>query len=182
MARDDGGPGTGPEEALPEVNLGREPGLGVLAMLLKAFCAVILAGLALLTCTDVIGRYFFGHPVAGASELTQFGMGLLIFGALPLVTARREHVSIDLLHLLAGNRVAGLQRLVMALTSLAGLVLMSWQLWIRAGRFAQWGDGSIYLGVPLAPFAYFMSVMSALAALAIVLQGLSALVGRHGHD
>jgi TRAP-type transport system small permease protein len=157
------------DDDAPAKVLGSEPGLGVAAVVLKVFIAVVLFALMVLTCVDVVGRYVFTAPVPGASELTQFGMGLLIFGALPLVTVRREHVSIELLGLVAGDWSKGVQAAVMEATSLIALGLMSWQLWMRGLGLMRYSDSSIYLGLPLAPVAFFMSVMSGLAAAALLI-------------
>ncbi|WP_157982191.1 TRAP transporter small permease [Oceanicella sp. SM1341] len=167
------------DDGLAPVHLGAEPGLGPVAIVLKLFVALVVLFLAVLTCVDVTGRYFFNSPVAGASELTQFGMGLLIFGGLPLVTARREHVSIDLLDIIVGVKAQTLQSVVMLITSLAGLGLMAWQLWVKGNALARYSDTSIFLGVPLAPFAWFMSVMAGLAVIALLVQIVLRLGGRN---
>lgn len=157
-------------EALPDFPGGPEPGLGPVAVVLKVFVALVLFALMGLTCVDVVGRYVFTAPVPGASELTEFGMGLLIFGALPIVTARDDHVTIGLLAMVGGDRLARLQRAVVVATSLLALAIMTWRLWVRGAELARYADTSIYLGIPIAPFAWFMSVMSGLAALALLVQ------------
>jgi TRAP-type C4-dicarboxylate transport system permease small subunit len=144
--------------------------LGRLELLLSLFVAIVLFALMVLRCLDVIGRYGFNAPVPGTSELTALGLCLLIFGALPVVTAHSEHVSVGLLEVIVGHRSRRLERLVLLATSLVALVLMSWRLWVKAGELASYGDGTSYLNVPLAPFAYFMSLMSALAAIVVGLQ------------
>ena len=63
------------------------PALGLIAAT-ELFC------LMLLTCVDVIGRYFFSSPVAGGFEITEMLLAGLIFSALPLVTLRGEHVTV----------------------------------------------------------------------------------------
>lgn len=151
--------------------------LGRLEMLLNAFVALVLFALMVLRCVDVVGRYAFSAPVPGASELTGLGLTLLIFGALPLVTAHSEHVSVSLLELIAGQRSKKLERVVLLVTSLLALSLMAWRLWDKAGTLASYGDGTSYLNVPLAPFAYFMSVMTALSVIVIALQ-IAAIVRR----
>lgn len=148
--------------------------LGRLEILLNLFVALVLFTLMVLRCIDVIGRYGFNAPVPGTSELTALGLSLLIFGALPVVTAHSEHVSVGLLEVIAGNRSRLLERAMLLATSLAALTLMSWRLWVKAGELAAYGDGTSYLNVPLAPFAYFMSLMSALAAIIVVLQIVAA--------
>ena len=41
--------------------------------------------MVLLTCVDVVGRYFLNRPLTGAFELTEHAMGALVFSSLPLV-------------------------------------------------------------------------------------------------
>lgn len=148
--------------------------LGRLETALSVFVALVLFALMVLRCVDVVGRYGFNAPVPGASELTGLGLCLLIFGALPIVTAHSEHVSVGLLEVLAGHRSRGLERVVLLATSLLALMLMAWRLWIKAGEAAGYGDFTSYLNVPLAPFTYFMSAMSALAVIVVALQIVAA--------
>ncbi|HEY1226319.1 MAG TPA: TRAP transporter small permease subunit [Ramlibacter sp.] len=60
----------------------------------------LLAGLALfaimaLTFFDVLGRKFASNSIPGSLELTELLMVVVIFGALPLVSERGEHVEFD---------------------------------------------------------------------------------------
>jgi len=64
---------------------------------LEALAAGLVTGLILVTCVDVVGRYLFNHPFAGAYELTQVLLGALVFVALPLTTGKGGHVEVDLL-------------------------------------------------------------------------------------
>lgn len=49
-----------------------------------------------LTFVDVLGRRLFNTPVFGATDITEHLMAVIIFAGLPLLTARRGHLSIDL--------------------------------------------------------------------------------------
>lgn len=147
--------------------------LGPLELLLSLFAAVILFALMVLRCVDVVGRYAFNAPVPGAAELTGLGLALLIFATLPIITAYREHVSVGLLELVGGRfsrYTRRLERAVLLATSLAALALMAWRLWVKGSELASYGDGTSYLNIPVAPFAYFMSVMTALAVVVVALQ------------
>lgn len=144
--------------------------LGRGELLLSLFVALVLFALMVLRCVDVVGRYAFNAPVPGASELTGLGLCLLIFGALPIITAHKEHVTVDLLGMLLGPRSRVIERPVLLTVSLVALALMAWRLWVKAGALAAYGDGTSYLNVPLAPFAYFMSVMTVLAVVVVALQ------------
>ncbi|WP_162906810.1 TRAP transporter small permease [Algihabitans albus] len=149
-------------------NLLQRPAVRLSGRVLSVFVAVILFGLMLLTCVDVIGRYLFNAPVQGASELIQFGMGLVVFGALPLVGASGSHIVVGLLELVAGRAVQLLQRLVMTVTSVIALAVMGWRLYLTGVDLASYGDSSSFLRIPLAPMAYFMAAMALVAALAAV--------------
>ncbi len=153
--------------------------LGLLEMALGLFVAVVLFLLMALRCLDVIGRYLFNAPVPGASELTGLGLALLIFGALPIVTARSEHVTVSLLEMIIGERSRAIERVFLLASSLVVLAIMAWRLWVRAGTLAAYSDSTSYLRIPLAPFAYFMSAMAAIATVVVVLQILGSLRKDH---
>ena len=144
--------------------------LGPLELLLNVFVAIVLFALMVLRCVDVVGRYGFNAPVPGASELTGLGLALLIFGALPIITAHREHVAVGLLEMVAGRFTRAVEQTFLLSSSLVALALMAWRLWDKAGTLASYGDGTSYLNVPLAPFCYFMSVMTAIAVVVVALQ------------
>ena len=145
--------------------------LGRLEMFLSLFVALVLFTLMVLRCVDVVGRYVFNAPVPGTSELTGLGLALVIFAALPIITAHSEHVSVGLLEMVAGRRhTQRIERVTLLATSLVALSLMAWRLWDKAQALASYGDFTSYLNVPVAPFAYFMSVMTALAVAVVGLQ------------
>ena len=66
-------------------------------LFLEGLAASLVAGLILVTCIDVVGRYFFNAPLGGAFELTQVLLAALVFVALPLTTYHGGHVEVDLL-------------------------------------------------------------------------------------
>ena len=57
---------------------------------------LMLSAMVALTFTDVVGRRLFNTPVFGANDITEHLMALIVFAGLPLLTARRGHLSIDL--------------------------------------------------------------------------------------
>ena len=58
----------------------------VIVPVLGHFAALVLFCLMVLTCIDVVGRYFFSMPVTGGFEMTEILLASLIFAGLPLVT------------------------------------------------------------------------------------------------
>ena len=57
--------------------------------------AVALFAIMALTFFDVGGRKLLGNSIPGSLELTELLMVVVIFGALPLVSQRGEHVTFD---------------------------------------------------------------------------------------
>lgn len=58
--------------------------------------ALVLAFISVAYCCEVISRYFFNAPTVWASPLVSYGLCLTIFLALPDMTRRGMHVSVDL--------------------------------------------------------------------------------------
>ncbi len=133
-------------------------------------CCGLLAAAALfaimwLTLVDVTGRKFFNHSVPGGLELTEMLMVMVIFGALPLVSRRGEHVVFDSLDKLVPERLKSLQQRLVH-TICAGLFgLLAWLLTTRAERFAEYSEVTVHLQWPMAPVAWVMAALLALTAL-----------------
>jgi TRAP-type C4-dicarboxylate transport system permease small subunit len=137
--------------------------------LLDAVAGAIALGLMAMTVVDVAGRYLLNAPLAGAYELTQYGLALLIFAALPQVTAAGEHVSVDLFEKAMPAWARRALAVLWAVVIAAALLFLAWRLTFLAERLARYGDSTPTLKVPLAPLAWIMAgsaVLSGLLALA----------------
>jgi TRAP-type C4-dicarboxylate transport system permease small subunit len=118
-----------------------------------------------LTFFDVVGRYLLNRPIRGDVELTELGLLVLIFAGLPLVSHADEHVTMDFIDKLLGQRqLAALERFVNALCA-AAMLFLAWLIWLQAAKIAEKGDYTDTLRVVYAPFVYFMAVMTALTGL-----------------
>lgn len=139
--------------------------LAAATRLLQLVAALLLLVMMTVTFVDVIGRYVFNSPLPGAFELTEVLLALVVFVGLPIVTARREHVTVDLVTgRLPGAVRRGFARL--ALTVTAGVLgLLSWRLALLARDFSSYGDATVYLGIPLGPVALVMAVLTGISAL-----------------
>jgi TRAP-type C4-dicarboxylate transport system permease small subunit len=129
------------------------------------FAATVLFLMMTITAVDVVGRYFFNKPLAGGFEITEIGLALLIYCALPLVSARREHIVIDTFDVFMSQAVKKfLNRLadVICFMALSGV---GYILYRRAVRVAEYGDTTNVLQLPLAPVVYTMSCMIVIAGL-----------------
>lgn len=131
--------------------------------LLETACG-ILAGLALfaimiLTFLDVSGRKMLDHSITGSLELTELLMVVVIFGALPLVSERGEHVVFDSLDALLPNAVKKIQRGLVHLLCAAALISLAWLMWKTGDDFLASGETTAQLKILKAPFIYGMGLL-----------------------
>jgi TRAP-type C4-dicarboxylate transport system permease small subunit len=127
--------------------------------------SIILFLMMLLTFVDVVARYLFNFPLRGGFEVTELMLLVLIFAGLPLVSHSDEHVTMDFIDRMlpdAGRRF--LVRLVHAVCA-AVMFFLTWQVWIKAGKIAGYGDTTDVLKITVGPFVYFMAAMILLTAL-----------------
>ncbi|HEY6240309.1 MAG TPA: TRAP transporter small permease [Burkholderiales bacterium] len=137
------------------------PALGYLA-------AALMFATMLLTCVDVVGRYFFNKPVTGGFELTEMLLAALIFAGLPLVTLRGDHITVDLLDPVTPDWLFRIQHVLASLIGAACTGYLSWRLWLRAEALGRAGEITSELHIKLSWLTYSMSFLMALTAAALV--------------
>jgi len=131
-------------------------------LVLGVIASLILAGLALLTFADVLFRNA-GSAIRGTVEVTELLMGALIFVSLPLVGLRDGHVAVELTQRFLRGVVGRIVALFTRLLSAAVLLVIGWQLWVRADRLSTANDLTATLQIPKAPLAYFMATLCIVA-------------------
>ncbi len=139
--------------------------------------AADLAAMMVLTFFDVSGRKLFTHPIYGAYEVTEFMMGVLIFCALPLVTAREGHVTIDIMDHFVPRGAMRAQRIAVSLISAVALGIMAWRLWILSLSHMHTNEVTMTLHIPHGPFTLGFALMAALASIAAFAVALDYLRG-----
>ena len=133
--------------------------------ILVAGTAASLFAMMAFTFADVVLRYLFARPVRGGLEVVELLMVAMIFSALPLVSRRDEHVTIDTIEQHFPDAVKAALRRVMHAIAAAGLGGAGWLMYRKAATLAEFGDRTQLLGVPIAPFVYFMAALLAVTAL-----------------
>lgn len=157
--------------ALPAARAGIDWWLRPLAL---AGC-VLLFGTMMVTCVDVVGRYFLNAPLPGGFELTEVMMAALIFLGMPLVTAKDEHIKVDILDFFVSARIRRLQVAFGCAVSGAVSALLALTMWNKAGQVASYADRTEVLHIPLTPVAYLMFAMMVLVAAIFCVQFVRAL-------
>ncbi|HSV45878.1 MAG TPA: TRAP transporter small permease [Ramlibacter sp.] len=131
--------------------------------LLELLCG-LLSGAALfaimaLTFFDVLGRKFLENSIPGSLELTELLMVVVIFGALPLVSERGEHVEFDSLDPYLPAWLRRAQAVLVHLLCAVVLMGLGWLMWGTAGQFAESGETTAQLKILKAPFIYGMGLL-----------------------
>jgi len=140
-----------------------------LKKILELLCGT-LSGLALfaimvLTFLDVSGRKMLSHSITGSLELTELLMVVVIFGALPLVSLKGEHVVFDSLDAVLPSLVKKIQQALVHLTCAALLFGLAYLLWQTGGEFAATGETTAQLKITKSPFIQGMGVLCGLSGL-----------------
>lgn len=137
--------------------------------LLEAICGVLSAAglfaIMALTFFDVGGRKLFDNSIPGSLEVTELLMVVVIFGALPLVSLRGEHVLFDSMDSYLPPAVLKLQKAAINLLVAVALLALGWLMWKTGGQFSVNGETTAQLKVPKAPFIYGMAVLCAVSGL-----------------
>lgn len=137
-------------------------------MSLMERCAALLVALGgiglmismFLGVGDVVGTLFH-NPLAGAQEVTESTMILIVFGGLAYAQIRRRHIRVELFYMKAGPRLRSAMDIIAALSAIVYFALMVWQGWNEA--VYSWEIREATFGLvrfPLYP-ARFMLVMGA---------------------
>ena len=146
----------------------------ILQTIQRAIGAVLVVSLSLmvaLTFVDVLGRRLFNTPVFGANDITEHLMAVIVFAGLPLLTARRGHLSIDLFD--AWLLRPGLRWWHKAVDVLIAAVLglIAWQYFLSIEEARAISEVSPALTIPRAWMYAFMSAASAIGAVAALFVG-----------
>lgn len=132
--------------------------------------SILLFGMMALTFADVVARYLLNWPIRGGFEITELALLVLIFAGLPLVSHADEHVTMDFIDRILPPRLGDAWQRVVHAACAAILLFLAWQIWIKAGRIAEYGDTTDVLRITIGPFVYFMAAMIALTGLMHVLK------------
>ncbi|MBX3653982.1 MAG: TRAP transporter small permease [Ramlibacter sp.] len=112
-----------------------------------------------LTFLDVGGRKLLSHSITGSLEMTELLMVVVIFGALPLVSLRGEHVLFDSLDSHLPPWLLRAQKLVVDGICAVALLALAVLMWNTGNQFLASGETTAQLLILKAPFIYGMSVL-----------------------
>lgn len=148
--------------------------LEVIVKVLEVFSSIVLAVMMLLTFVDVVGRYLFGAPIFGASEMISTMLALVIFAGLGIANARDKHIVVALFDTQVRALSPRVYDIAVQGLSLVVMCLIVFVLFDAASHAAEVNSRTIVLEWSL---AWIFGIVAALAALSVVCQILGHLTG-----
>ena len=144
-----------------------------LAALPLAIASVVLFFLMVMTFLDVFLRSAFNDPIGSAPELTRMSVAIIVFTALPVLSGRGGHITVDLLDPLYTRW--GIMRLWEGLMSV-GCGIMLWWPAFRvvdlAERSRSYGDLTEFLQIPTFYIGWLIALLTFATMIVLILRGL----------
>ncbi len=126
--------------------------------------AVLVFAMMVLTFVDVLGRQTIDRPVPAGFEVTELMMAFTVYLGLPLVCARREHITIGLLDRLFKGSLKRAQHFVLNLLMGGLSVVWAREVWIQGDSLAAANELMMFLQIQTSTFVYAMALLTIVAA------------------
>ena len=134
-----------------------------------------LAVLALVTVTDVVGRYVFNRPLLGALELSELMMVFLAFGCFAHTDLQNGHVDVDVLVARFSPRGRAACETFAAILGAGLWGLIAWRTAMQAQKVRVVNEVTSNLSLPAHPFIWVAAIGSGAFALVLVIRAARAL-------
>lgn len=145
-------------------------GIERLALVVLLFGGAGMLASTFLGVADVVGTQMLGSPVAGARELTESTMVLIVFGALTYAQIKRSHIRVEIVYLAVGPRGKAAMDVLACVCAIIFFSLMLWQGYDEAMFSMQIGEATVGLiRFPLYPARWILVAGTALMILRLVL-------------
>lgn len=151
-------------------------GLDRISDALAIVAGLVLFALMAMTFVDVTMRSIFNAPIEAASELTRIFLAVIVFSVLPVVSARGQHISVDLLDPLFGAWASRFRDGFISLFCGVALYWPAERVMALAERARSYGDMTEFLNIPDFYTAWMIAIFTGLTAVALVLRGIAILI------
>ena len=120
-----------------------------MAAALGVACLLVIAAMSVL---DIVLRQFFAAPIAGAHDVAKLVNILIIAACFPAGLLERKQIQVTLLGSWLGAAASKVLNTLGAMATLAMFSLIAWQMTRYALEMQSYGEKSMVLGWPLAPW------------------------------
>ena len=138
-----------------------------MARILYWVAGVAIVVMMLLTCADVVLRYF-RKPIPGTYELVCFLGAVAVAFAMAHTSVEKGHVAVSFVVGLFPRRIQGLIESITTSFGLFFFVLIAWQSVIYANDLRLSGEVSLTLELPFYPFVYGISFSATILCLILL--------------
>ncbi len=130
---------------------------------MNSLSGLVLFLMMLLITFDVIGRYFFSHPITGTLEITEFLMVFVVFMSISCVQQRKGHIRVQILTRHLSHRGRIVFDIIAHVIGLVFFLLIAWQSGKSALSSWEFGESSEGLiQIPIYPPKFAVAVGSLL--------------------
>ena len=151
--------------------------LDLLAKISAILGCIVVVAITLVTTASILGRWLFNAPLPGDTEVTEYGMALIVAAFLPICQWRRANSIVDFFT----TRVSaqGQQRLdrIGALTIAVMMALITWR--TAVGALDQKSSGSVTMLLQWPEWIAYALMVPSLALTAVIALYM-AVTGRGG--
>ncbi len=134
---------------------------------LNGIAGITLVFIMLLTCADVVLR-FFKHPILGTYELVGLGGAVIAAFAIPQTAIERGHVAVRLLVEKLPPRIQTVVYLIVHILSVILFALIAWECARYGMDLKAGGEVSLTLKIPFYPVLYGISFACIVVCLVLI--------------
>lgn len=146
-----------------------------ISLILNWISAASVVCMMLLTCSDVILR-FFRHPIPGTYEIVGFLGTILVSFSLAHTSLERGHIAVDFLVSKLSQKAQTHVDRLNTLICTALFSLITWQSFIFALNTKNNGEVSMTLQMPVYPFIFGISVGCGMLCIILTLRFLLSFI------
>ncbi|MDK6201906.1 TRAP transporter small permease [Oligella urethralis] len=140
-----------------------------LAFFFDLISSIVLFALMVLTCADVIGRYFLHSPILGATELTKIGLAVVVFTSLPVITWKGGQIVVDLIDNFFSSKIIRLIAAISSVLVAISLYFVAFRIYAIGARTLKRGIVTDFLYIPTGYVIQYIAIFSWITALGLVL-------------
>ena len=116
---------------------------------ISLLAGVVLLWIVIITCVDVVGRYFFNSPLYAGAEIIKVSMAGVIFLSLPYMFFKNEHIIVDLFPVFKKGYLGWILGLIFLAIGFYSLWIIGDKTFSLAMRSLEDGDTYEYIIAPL---------------------------------
>ncbi|MCB5945905.1 TRAP transporter small permease [Acidocella sp. KAb 2-4] len=152
--------------------------VALIRKVLSFIVAASILGVVIVTVLNVVMRNVFGKPLIGSDDIIQLILPVLIFAALPLVTANESHFSVNILVDRLKGRVRSLQSNIVRGVTLISVCLIVYELIEETQSLYAGGVTTNVLNVSMGPLFWILTGLSVVTGLLVFMNILITILGK----